>query len=110
MLHAAHPGSETPCGLAPSPLSVRNLDRQSMVRSAVTGWVLLACTDGAMKIWPLRVIEAENVTVRREGQVLWFPPGPDVRLDRGIEKVITVVAKLAHYWQDQIASKVGSCR
>ena len=74
------------------------------VRSSVPGWVGLGCTDQEMAIWLLRAIVVENVTVRREDNVLWFPAGPDFRLEREIKNVITVVAKTVHYWQDHIAA------
>lgn len=80
------------------------------VRSAVPGWVGLECTDDEMAIWLLRAIVVENVTVRREDRVLWFPAGPDFRIDREIKNVITVVAKTVHYWQDHIAGTVSSPR
>jgi cation diffusion facilitator family transporter len=75
------------------------------VRSAVPGWVGLECTSEEMALWLLRAIVVENVTVRREGAILWFPAGPDFRLDREIRNVITVVAKTNHYWQDHMAGR-----
>lgn len=80
------------------------------VRGAVPGWVGLACTDEAMALWLLRAIVVENVTVRREDQTLWFPAGPEFRVDREIKNVITVVAKTTHYWQDHIAGKAVTAR
>ena len=72
-------------------------------RSAVSGWIGLKCTDEEMAIWLLRAIVVENVSVRREENVLWFPAGPDFRLEREIKNVVTVVAKTTHYWQEHIA-------
>jgi sirohydrochlorin cobaltochelatase len=40
----------------------------------------------------------ENVSVRREGPVLYLPAAPSYRLDKEIKNVITVVAKTYHYW------------
>lgn len=76
------------------------------VRGAVPGWIGLKCTDEAMALWLLRAIVVENVTVRREDGTLWFPAGPEFRLDREIRTVITVVAKTTHYWRDHISDKV----
>ncbi len=45
-----------------------------------------------MALWLLRAIVAENVTVRREETVLWFPAGPDFRLEREIGKSISLAA------------------
>lgn len=67
-------------------------------RSETPGWIGLVCDDEDMALWLLRAIVVENVTVRREDNVLWFPAGPDFRLEREIKNVITVVAKTNHYW------------
>ena len=72
-------------------------------RSPVPGWIGLECVDDEMALWLLRAIVVENVTVRREDNVLWFPAGPDFRLEREIKNVVTVVAKTTHYWQEHIA-------
>jgi cation diffusion facilitator family transporter len=74
-----------------------------VVRSMVPGWIGLECTDEEMALWLLRAIVVENVTVRREGNILWFPAGPGFRLEGEIKNVITVVAKTTHYWQEHIA-------
>jgi cation diffusion facilitator family transporter len=71
-----------------------------VVRSPVVGWIGLACESEAMALWLLRAIVVENITVRREEEILWFPAGPDFRLEREIKNVITVVAKTNHYWQE----------
>ena len=72
-------------------------------RSDVPGWIGMVCEDEGMALWLLRAIVVENVTVRREGTVLWFPAGPGFRLEREIKNVVTVAAKTAHYWQEHIA-------
>jgi cation diffusion facilitator family transporter len=72
-------------------------------RSPVPGWIGLECVDEEMALWLLRAIVVENVTVRREDNVLWFPAGPHFRLEREIKNVVTVVAKTTHYWQEHIA-------
>ena len=63
----------------------------------------MICDSEEMAIWMLRAIVVENVTVRREERTLWFPAGPDYRLDREIKNVITVVAKTNHYWEEHLA-------
>lgn len=70
----------------------------STVRGAQPGWVGLVCDDDAMALWLLRAIEVENVSVRRDGAVLWLPAGPAFRLDKEIKNVVTAVAKTHHYW------------
>ena len=73
------------------------------VRSAAPGWIGMRCASEEMALWILRAIVVENVTVRREDTVLWFPAGPDFRLDKEIKNIVTVVAKTTHYWQEHVA-------
>lgn len=70
------------------------------VRSTTAGWIGMRCTDEAMALWLLRAIVVENVSVRREGNILYFPVGPNFRLEKEIKNVITVIAKTHHYWQE----------
>ncbi|MCO5216950.1 MAG: cation diffusion facilitator family transporter [Thermomicrobiales bacterium] len=77
-------------------------------RSSVPGWIGLTCSDEEMAIWMLRAIVVENVTVRREDNILWFPAGPGFRLDKEIRNVITVAAKTNHYWQEHLAGEQAS--
>lgn len=79
-------------------------------RSPVPGWIGLECSEEEMALWLLRAIVVENVTVRREDNVLWFPAGPDFRLEHEIKNVVTVVAKTTHYWQEHIAGTVAGAR
>lgn len=76
-----------------------------IVESAVPGWIGLQCDSEEMALWLLRAIIVENVMVRREGNTLFFPAGPDFRLEKEIKNVITVVAKTTHYWQEHMAAK-----
>lgn len=71
-------------------------------RSETPGWLGMVCESEEMALWLLRAIIVENVTVRREDTVLWFPAGPDFRLEREIKNVVTVVAKTNHYWQEHV--------
>jgi sirohydrochlorin cobaltochelatase len=64
----------------------------------------MECLDEEMALWMLRAIVVENVTVRREDRVLWFPAGPTFRLEKEIKNVVTVVAKTTHYWQEHLAA------
>jgi cation diffusion facilitator family transporter len=70
------------------------------MRSDAPGWIGMVCNNEEMALWLLRAIIVENVTVRREDTVLWFPAGPDFRLEREIKNVVTVIAKTNHYWQE----------
>lgn len=67
-------------------------------RGETPGWIGLECDSEAMALWLLRAIIVENVMARREEHILWFPAGPEFRLEREIKNVITVVAKTNHYW------------
>jgi len=75
--------------------------------SDAPGWIGLECESEEMALWLLRAIIVENVMVRREDNMLWFPAGPDFRLEREIKNVITVVAKTNHYWQEHAQALVG---
>jgi sirohydrochlorin cobaltochelatase len=70
------------------------------------GWIGLQCTDEAMALWLLRAIVVENVSVRREDQVLYFPVGPNFRLAYEIKNIITVIAKTHHYWTEHLQSQL----
>jgi cation diffusion facilitator family transporter len=76
-----------------------------VVRSENPGWIGLECDSEDMALWLLRAIVVENVSVRREANVLYFPAGPDFRLEKEIKNVVTVVAKTTHYWQEHIAGQ-----
>lgn len=82
---------------------LRQVTDLEVERSPVPGWIGLVCADDEMAIWMLRAIVVENVSVRREESMLWFPAGPEFRLDKEIRNVITVAAKTSHYWQEHIA-------
>jgi cation diffusion facilitator family transporter len=86
---------------------IRRVTGLPVVRSEVAGWIGMRCDSDEMAIWLLRAIVVENVTVRREDAVLWFPAGPAFRLEREIKNVITVVAKTHHYWTEHVAATAG---
>jgi sirohydrochlorin cobaltochelatase len=62
------------------------------------GWVGVQCHDEKMALWLLRAIIVENVSVRREGNVLFLPASPDFQLEKEIKNIITILAKTHHYW------------
>jgi len=68
--------------------------------SQALGWIGVECHSEAMALWLLRAIVVENVSVRREGAVLYLPAGPTFRLEHEIKNVITALAKTHHYWQE----------
>jgi sirohydrochlorin cobaltochelatase len=69
-----------------------------VVQSITPGWIGMECQSEAMALWLLRAIVVENISVRREDKTLYFPAGPDFRLEKEIKNVITVIAKTNHYW------------
>lgn len=71
-----------------------------IVQTTSPGWVGMECESEDMALWLLRAIVVENVSVRRENNILYFPAGPDFRLEHEIKNVITVIAKTHHYWQE----------
>ncbi len=79
-------------------------------RGDTPGWIGLACESEEMALWLLRAIVVENVMARREGDVLWFPAGPDFRLEREIKNIVTVVAKTNHYWREHAQALAGRAR
>ncbi len=71
-----------------------------VVQSLNPGWIGMECQSEEMALWLLRAIVVENVSVRREDKTLYFPAGPDFRLEKEIKNIITVIAKTNHYWQE----------
>lgn len=84
---------------------IRMVTGLEVVRSSKPGWIGMRCDSDEMALWLLRAIVVENVTVRREGTVLYFPAGPDFRLEKEIKNVITVIAKTNHYWQEHLGEE-----
>ncbi|MEZ4728603.1 MAG: CbiX/SirB N-terminal domain-containing protein [Caldilineaceae bacterium] len=68
--------------------------------SQAPGWIGVECHSEEMAIWLLRAILVENISVRREGTMLYLPAGPSFRLEFEIKNVITALAKTHHYWQE----------
>lgn len=87
---------------------IRMITGLPMVNSSALGWIGVRCDNEEMALWLLRAIVVENISVRREGDVLYFPAGPDFRLEGEIKNVITVIAKTHHYWTEHITSQSPS--
>ncbi len=81
---------------------IRMVTGLNVIRTAPPGWIGMECASDEMAIWLLRAIVVENVSVRREDNILYFPAGPDFRLEKEIKNVITVIAKTNHYWQEHL--------
>jgi cation diffusion facilitator family transporter len=85
---------------------IRMVTGLEVVQSTSPGWIGMVCDSEEMALWLLRAIIVENVSVRREDAVLYFPAAPHFRLDKEIKNVITVVAKTTHYWREHQAAAV----
>lgn len=70
--------------------------------SQTPGWVGVQCDSEEMALWLLRAVVVENITVRREGAVLFLPAGPHFRLEHEIKNVVTALAKTHHYWKEHL--------
>lgn len=73
-----------------------------VVLSQSPGWIGVQCQSAEMALWLLRAILVENVSVRREADVLYLPVGPGFRLAYEIKNVITALAKTNHYWLEHL--------
>lgn len=81
---------------------IRLVTNLEIVPSQAPGWIGVRCTSEEMALWLLRAIVVENVSVRREAEVLYLPAGPDFRLGYEIKNIITALAKTHHYWLEHI--------
>ena len=77
----------------------RPLDRST------PGWLGVECDSEEMALWLLRAIIVENVMVRREDKVLYFPVSPEYQLETEIKNIVTVIAKTNHYWDEHLAEQ-----
>ena len=84
---------------------LRMVTGREVVHSEKPGWIGLQCDSEEMALWLLRAIVVENVSVRREGTVLYFPAGANFKLTREIKNVITIVAKTNHYWEEHLRAQ-----
>jgi len=89
---------------------IRLVTALEVVPSGAAGWVGVRCDSEEMAVWMLRAIIVENVMVRREGDVLYLPAGPRFTLKREIRNVVTVIAKVAHYWTAHLAGRRQAAR
>lgn len=81
---------------------IRMVTELDVVQSDSPGWIGLVCENEDMALWLLRAVVVENISVRREGAILYFPASPTFRLESEIKNVITVIAKTYHYWQEHV--------
>jgi sirohydrochlorin cobaltochelatase len=72
---------------------------------APPNWMAVTCHDRRMAAWMCAAIILENVDARCEDEVLYVPASPDFELTNQVKSVITVVAKVNHYWQAHLAEQ-----
>jgi sirohydrochlorin cobaltochelatase len=72
---------------------------------APPNWMAVTCHDRRMAAWMCAAIILENVDARCEEEVLYVPASPDFELTNQVKSVITVVAKVNHYWQAHVAEQ-----
>ena len=69
---------------------------------APPNWLAVTCHSKRMAAWMAASIILENVDAKCEDEVLYVPCSPDFDLKNQVKSVITVVAKVNHYWQAHI--------
>lgn len=74
----------------------------TVISNGSIAWIGMQCDDEAMALWLLRAIIVENISVRREDTILYFPASPHFRLEHEIKNIITVIAKTHHYWKEHL--------
>jgi hypothetical protein len=72
---------------------------------APPSWMAVTCHSKRMAAWMAAAIILENVDARCEDEILYVPCGRDFELQNQVKSVITVVAKVNHYWQAHIAEQ-----
>lgn len=71
---------------------------------AAGGWLSLTCDSPRMAAWMCAAIVLENVDARSTAEQLFVPAQPGFVLEDQVKSVITVVAKVHHYWQAHVAA------
>jgi hypothetical protein len=62
-------------------------------------WMAVRCESRRMAAWMCAAIILENVDARSEDGTLYVPASPTFDLKNEVKSVITVIAKVHHYWQ-----------
>ena len=72
---------------------------------AEPGWLAIVCYNRRMAAWMCAAIILENVDARCEGERMFVPSGGSLELTNGVKSVVTVVAKVHHYWAAHMAAR-----
>jgi hypothetical protein len=75
---------------------------------APPNWLAVTCHSKKMAAWMAASIILENVDAKCEDEVLYVPCSPDFDLKNQVKSVITVVAKVNHYWQAHIETQAAT--
>ncbi len=75
------------------------LETTGLASTASEGWVAVECESPKMAAWMAASVILENVEARCEGDRLLVPALPTFTLKGEVKSVITVVAKVHHYWR-----------
>jgi sirohydrochlorin cobaltochelatase len=68
------------------------------------GWLAVECDSRRMAAWMCAAIVLENVEASFEGTRLRVPASPAFTIEDEVKSVVTVVAKVHHYWTDHFRS------
>jgi sirohydrochlorin cobaltochelatase len=68
-------------------------------------WLAVRCDSKRMAAWMSAAIILENVDSRCDGGTLFLPAANGFELKNEIKSLITVVAKVNHYWQAHLMGK-----
>ena len=75
---------------------------------ASDGWLAITCSGSAMAAWMCACIILENVEARCEGDRLFVPASAAFELKNEVKSVVTVTAKVHHYWEAHIESMAAA--
>ena len=73
--------------------------------AAEPGWMAVSCYSRKMAAWMCAAIILENVDSKCEDEILYVPASADFELKNQVKSVVTVVAKVNHYWQAHVAQQ-----
>ena len=65
-------------------------------------WMVVRCESRRMAAWMCAAIILENVDARCDDETLYVPASPAFELHNEVKSVITVIAKVHHYWQAHV--------
>lgn len=73
-------------------------------------WIEVGCSSKRMAAWMCAAIILENVDARCEGEVLLLPAVEGYELTNQVKSIVTVIAKVHHYWKAHLMGKEPTSR